>query len=653
MTAPLAVMLAIGVCAIGAVISLLASRSKAAAGWISFAVVALSSGLVLFASARVLMGGHDLPVSYLTLPHLGSALRVHVDGLSAVFLALVAIVALLAALYSVSYMRHYTEYGVGRYYPYFLLFVGGMYGILTTTDLMFFFFVFWQLMTLPSFALIRYEYRKRENVSAANRYLIMMEIACVLVMVSAALLGRGEVAAGAGLMRYDFDAISAAMPGLLQASGGAVALGFALMLVGFGIKAGIWPFGQMWLPDAHPAAPSPVSALLSGVMIKTGVYGLMRTFFWLVPIEAIALYPTAVWGGVLATLGAVTLFVGTMQALKQEQTKRLLAFHSIGQVGYIVLGMGAALALVGRADSGTGVAAMATLGLYGALFHTANHATFKSLLFLNAGSVLRATDTQDLNRLGGLMKFMPVTAVTALVASFSIAGVPLFNGFASKWTIYVAAFMGSSWVGYLAVYGVVAILTSALTLASFMKFFGATFLSRTSDLVARRAAQGSLEVDWPMQVPQLVLAGLCVFFGLVPVVAYGVFEAALAQSGSGLGAVFASPVAQSLDAALPWVGLQVLGGQALLAPLVLAGVLAGLLLVSVRLSRLGAAPRRTADVWLCGYAQESEAHRYVAHNLYGEVKHRFRWLGGAARAHAPAAGERSGKVPQEMTTRSG
>ncbi len=646
MTAPSAVMLAIAVCAAGAVICLLASRSKAAAGWLSFATVALSSGLVLLASTRVLMGGHDLPESYLALPSLGSDLRVHVDGLSAVFLALVAAVALLAALYSVSYMRHYKEYGVGRYYPYFLLFIGGMYGILTTTDLMFFFFVFWQLMTLPSFALIRYENRKRENVAASNRYLIMMEAACALVVVSAALLGRGGTLQEAGLARYDFDSIAAAMPGLLGAAPGVVALGFGLMLVGFGIKAGIWPFGQMWLPDAHPAAPSPVSALLSGVMIKTGVYGLMRTFFWLVPAEALPLYPAAAWGGTLAALGALTLFVGTAQALRQEQTKRLLAFSSIGQVGYIVLGMGAALALTGRADSGGEVAALAALALYGALFHTANHAAFKSLLFLNAGSVLRATDAQDLNRLGGLMRFMPVTAVTALIASLSIAGVPLLSGFASKWAIYVSTFLGSGVAGYLAICGVIAVLTGALTLALFMKFFGTAFLSRTSELAARCAERGPMEADWLMQIPQLALAAVCVVLGVAPVTAYRALEAALAQSGSGLAPLFGRPLAGSPEAVLPWVPLEVLGGQAVMAPVAAAAVLAVLLMVSVKISRLGAAPRRASEVWLCGYAVESEAHRYVAANLYGEVNKRFRWLGGASRAHSPASGGWSGEASQ-------
>ena len=181
-------------------------------------------------------------------------------------------------------------------------------------------------------------------------------------------------------------------------------------------------------------------------------------------------------------LGTITLFTGTMQALKQEQSKRLLAFHSIGQIGYILLGTGACMALLPAAGPAT--AALAAIGFFGALFHVLNHGLFKGLLFLNAGSMLHATGTQDLNKMGGLMKFMPLTAVTALVASFSISGVPLFNGFVSKWSIYVAAVQGSGSAPYLAVCAVIAILTSALTLASFIKFFGVSFLSRTSALVA-------------------------------------------------------------------------------------------------------------------------------------------------------------------------
>ena len=239
--------------------------------------------------------------------------------------------------------------------------------------------------------------------------------------------------------------------------------------------------------------------MLSGVMLKTGVYGLMRYFLWLVPVRAQADYPLARWGMLVAVLGTITLFTGTMQALKQEQSKRLLAFHSIGQIGYILLGTGTCMALLPVNTPAT--AALATIGFFGALFHVLNHGLFKGLLFLNAGSMLHATGTQDLNQMGGMMKFMPLTAITALIASFSISGVPLFNGYVSKWSIAVAAIQGSGSAHYLVVCAVIAILTSALTLASFMKFFGVSFLSRTSALVRERAAQsGRLEVPWMMQL---------------------------------------------------------------------------------------------------------------------------------------------------------
>ena len=180
----------------------------------------------------------------------------------------------------------------------------------------------------------------------------MMQIACAATMIGAELLAvGGKAASGRASLKYDFDTVSANLPLLLSTRPGLTALAFGLFLVGFGIKMGMWPFGQFWLPDAHPAAPSPVSAMLSGVMIKTGVYGLMRYFLWLVPAGAQADYPLARWGMLVAVLGTITLFTGTMQALKQEQSKRLFAFHSIGQIGYILLGMGTCMALL-PANSG-------------------------------------------------------------------------------------------------------------------------------------------------------------------------------------------------------------------------------------------------------------------------------------------------------------
>ena len=627
MTPEQAVLASILICVAGAIATLLVSRYRTVAGWLSFLVTATTAVLILSAVANVLIAGPSQhpTMFWWTTPEIGVGLRIYVDGLTAMFLMLAVLIALPAAFYSISYMRMYEQYGVARYYPNFLLFLAAMYGLLSTADMMWFFFLFWQLMTLPGYALIRFENRKHENIRAANKYLIMMQIACAATMIGAELLAvTGATTTGVGGLKYDFDTVSAHLPLLLSARPGTTALAFALFLIGFGIKMGMWPFGQIWLPDAHPAAPSPVSAMLSGVMIKTGVYGLMRYFLWLVPASSQVDYPLAKWGFVICLLGTITLFTGTMQALKQEQTKRLLAFHSIGQIGYILLGTGVCLALLpGRGE----VATLAAIGFFGAMFHVLNHGLFKALLFLNAGSMLYATGTQNLNKLGGMMKFMPVTAVTAIVASFSISGVPLFNGFVSKWTIYVAAVQGSRSAKYLALCAVVAILTSALTLASFIKFFGVSFLSRTSTLVAAQAAsKGRLEVNWMMQAPQVLLALLCILLGIFPAIAFGLMQRALASSRQGFGAALADagPMTSGL-----LTGIRSTAATALFVPLALAVVLGLAFAVAFAISKLGDAKRRAASPWLCGYATEADCHRYAAHNFYGEIKRYFRWVGGA------------------------
>ncbi len=636
MSPELSVLVAIFTCIAGALATLLVSRNKTLAGWVAF-VVTLASALVIFSGAATVLakGPSAHPAAFWSLPMYGFALRIYMDGLSAIFLILAACIAVPASFYSIIYMRSYPEYGAARYYPYFLLFLAAMYGLLSTTDMMWFFFIFWQLMTLPGYALIRYENKKQENIRAANKFLFMMEIACASSMIGAELLALSGAHEGGTALKYDFDTVSANLPAILSGSPGTAILAFALFLLGFGIKMGMWPFGQIWLPDAHPAAPSPVSAMLSGVMIKTGVYGLMRYFLWLVPPAGWAQYPLGAWGMVIAVLGTITLFTGTMQALKQEQSKRLLAFHSIGQIGYILLGMGACMALLaGRTPQLT---ALAAIGLFGSLYHVMNHGVFKGLLFLNAGSMLYATGTQDLNKLGGLMKYMPLTAVTALVASFSISGVPLFNGFVSKWSIYVAAIQGSGAAKYLAFCAVIAILTSALTLASFIKFFGVSFLSRPSTLVIARAAkQGRLEVPWMMQLPQVLLAVLCVFLGVVPAVAFRLMQHALNASRQGFGALLADAMPVTGG---PLAGVEGLQGIAVFAPLSLAMLLGVIFLVVRFISKLGGAERRVAAPWLCGYVREADCHRYTAHNFYGEIKRYFRWVGGTSRPHPEKQGD--------------
>ena len=593
----------------GSLLTLVAARFKTLAGWLAFAFTTASAVLIFYAVQRVLASGPS--------PHFATFLRVvhfHVDGLSALFLLLAAVIAVLAALYSVAYMRHYRDYGLTRYCPNFLLLLAGIYGLLSASDMMWLFLLFWQLITLPAYALIRFD-PTQENSRAAYKFLLLMELACAAIMIGTGILAAPGQATGS--LKYDIENVCGNLPLLLMMRPLTTALAFTLFLAGFGIVMGMWPFGQFWLPDAEPACPSPASAVISGVVIKVGVYGLIRYFLWWVPASAFPWYPLAKWGLLVALLGTITLFTGTMQALKQEQSKRLLAFHSIGQIGYILLGTGACMALLPA--SNPTARALASLALAGGLFHVLNHGLFKGLLFFNAGSMLYATGTQDLNLMGGLMKFMPLTGLTALIASLSISGVPLFNGFASKWSIYVATIQGGATVRYLPLCAVLAILTSVLTLASFIKFFGASFLSRSSSLVKQRAAAAKLEVPWLMQVPQIVLAGFCVLLGVVPGIAFLLIGDALRASGGGVLAT-AAPMAS-------WAGMDVLS-SALFLPLVLTVVLGLTFLLAYAISKLGRAPRRAAAPWLCGYAAEADCNRYVAHNFYSEIKRYFRWLGG-------------------------
>lgn len=623
MTPEHAVLNSVLICAAGAVLTLLVSKSRSLAGLLAFVTTAATAVLILPAVAQVLTAG--APHHPETLWNVGGfALRFYVDGLSAIFLALAVLIAVLAALFSIVHMQRYQKHSVAMYYPNLLLFIGGMYGVLSTTDMMWFFCGFWQLMTLPSFLLVRFESELPQNRAAALKYLVMMEAACV-----AAMIGGGLIAGHAHdpSLTYDFDTVSEGLPALLKTNPGALTGCLAAFLVGFGIKVGMWPFGQLWVPGAYSAAPSPASSLISGVMSKTGVYGLMRTFLWLVPLEAREFYHIENWAILVSILGTITLFTGTMQGLRQDDAKRMLAFSSIGQIGYILLSLGTCMALVNSGNPT--LLSLACIGFMGALLHALNHGIFKGLLFFNAGSMIHATGSQDLNKMGGLWKYMPLTGLTVLIASFGIAGVPLLNGFVSKWSIYVAAVQGSGNGRYLAVCAIIAILTSAMTLAMYIKFFGTAFLSRTSALVKEQASKGKLEVGITMQLPQVLLAVACIAIGLAPAGAFQVLAQVLKSSPQSFGKVLADAATGSaapFAAGMP--GLDAVSGKALYFPLTILAVLAIAFFIAFVISKLGGGARRTAAPWLCGYAQEADCFRYAASNFYGEITRLFGWLGG-------------------------
>ena len=616
-------MAALAVLLASAVIAPLLSGKRTLAGWINLILVAVAAALLLNISFVTLFqaggGGKSQLLSFGPL-----GVYFLIDGFSGFFIGIISFMAVMSALYSIQYMEHYPDYKLWSYYLCFPLFIMGMIGIVTVDDLSTGFSIAWQVMTLASYFLIRFEFREKGNVRNANKYLILMELAWIMI------IGATLLVDGIGIG----DPVHVIAGKMGATKGVALYAVYGLLLAGFGFKAGIFPFGQLWLPDAHSIAPSPISALLSGVMIKTGVYGIMRTFFWMTgggegPFDGF------LWGAVIASFGAVTLFIGTVQALKQHDAKRLHAYHSIGQMGYIVLGAGAALVMLSSASET--VKFFAVIAVIGALYHTLNHTVFKGLLFLSTGSVLYATGTKDLNKLGGLMKLMPVTAAVAGIASLSIAGMPAFSGFASKWTIISSSLLAGSAagaepeIGFLVLFGIIALFTSAVTLASYVKFFGTTFASSGSEWNTTRKVR---EVPALMLIPKVILALLCVVQGLFPFLYYraaiGMFGNA---TGSSLETLFGGVTvgdsvvnsALGVSVAVPGTGGAVV---AVAAPLVVLAVLAAAGVFAWLLRKSGGSESRVAPTWLCGYQELNNDNRYTAQNMYAAFKKSLRWTGG-------------------------
>ena len=402
------------------------------------------------------------------IPPIGISLVL--DGLTGLLLITVNLIALFATIYSISYMERYTS--KGKFYVLFLLMVGGMNGVIITGD-MFNLFVFLEIASVASYALVAFGV-EAEELEASFKYMVLSCVASSFV-----LLGIGL------LYSYTSSLNMADISRILQSKGSGyqiVPFVSVLFLMGFGLKAAIVPF-HAWLPDAHPSAPAPISAMLSGVLIKAlGIYAILRIFFSVLGISQSFLT-------VLMVLGALSMVVGVFLAIGQWDFKRLLAYHSISQIGYVILGI----------SMGT------PLGILGGLFHLFNHSVFKSLLFLNSGAVVYAAGTRDLRKMGGLREKMPVTSSTCMIASMSIAGIPPFNGFWSKLIIIIACIQA----GHLG-YAFWAVLASLLTLSSFMKVQRYAFFGKKKE-----GSQSIKEVPLSMRIPMIVLSLICIVGGIL------------------------------------------------------------------------------------------------------------------------------------------
>src|SRR5881296_1438261 len=454
------------------------------------AVGALVGSLgTLALGAWCLATGATLAFAAPWLPLTGLALRA--DGLSAFFLVVVGLGGAAASVYGFGYSAHYD----GRYS---LRLLGAMFNVLLLSlaiqvlaDNALTFLVTWEAMSLSAYLLVLVEHDQHGTVRAANWYLAVTHAGFTALVAAFLVLAGGDMTGSFAAMR------SATLP---PATRNVV---FLLALVGFGTKAGVIPL-HVWLPMAHPVAPSHVSALLSGVVIKMGVYGLMR-----VALDLLGGGPPW-WGGVVLGLGAVSALLGVLYALMEHDLKRLLAYHSVENIGIIIIGLGA-----GSILQSYGLHALATIGFIGALFHTLNHACFKGLLFLGPGNVLHQARTRNMEEMGGLIKSMPQTSLLFLIGSAAIAARPPLNCFASEWMVFQALLGGTHIpkpevaIGFPVAVGMLA-LTSGLAAACFVKAFGISFLAmpRTDPAATAQEAPG------PMRFAGWLLADACVLLGL-------------------------------------------------------------------------------------------------------------------------------------------
>ncbi len=537
----------------------------------SFIVAAIASGAAILQLAFGATSGTAV-VLPLGLPHLG--MNFQMTGLSAAFLIITDVGAATASLYAVGYGRGEPE--AWRVLPFFPLFIAAMNMVLIAADA-YDFLIFWELMSLSSWALVVAHHEDEEARASGVVYLVMASSGTL-----ALLLAFGLLAGVHG--QYDFASIRAAHPGSWV---GAVVM--LLALFGAGSKAGLVPL-HIWLPRAHPAAPSHVSALMSGVMTKVAVYA-----FVLIVFDFLG-KPAWWWGLIVLIMGGITAVLGVLYALMEHDLKRLLAYHTVENIGIIFIGLGLALAF--RAER---LDVCAALALAAAVFHAFNHSLFKNLLFLGSGAVLARTGERDMERLGGLLRRMPQTGLLFLIGSVAISGLPPLNGFASEWMLFQAILLSprlSAWSLKLAVpsVGAMLALAAALSAACFVKVFGITFLGRPRS----PAASAATETDAFSRAGMIGLAALCVVVGLAPGMVIDLFApvtrsllGARLPAGHGMSWLTVVPVSLSRSSYNPLS--------------IFALIAAGAGFAAVILHRYGSRIICRAPPWGCGYTSPEDA----------------------------------------------
>jgi hydrogenase-4 component B len=454
----------------------------------------LASAATMTVAVIVIVSGRAIDGVLVRHAASGIVLSYSITPLSAWFLMVLGLVAIPVALYSVGYFAHAVAAPRTALVCAGLNVMLGALEVVFAADAVIVFLMAWEMMTLSTAALVATEHESSASRRAAYLYLVMSHV------------GTGCLIAGFLILASASG--SQSFPALLSGhvvSGPTRELLFVLFFLGFGVKAGVIPL-HVWLPEAHPAAPSSVSALMSAVLITAGIYGLVRFCAFGLGV------PEARWGLAFMFIGTLSAILGVLYALTQTDIKRLLAYSTIENSGIIVLGLGA-----GMLALAFGHGALAALAVAASLMHLLNHAVFKGLLFLGAGSVVMATGTREIEKLGGLLRRMPWTGLFFLVGAMAISGLPLLNGFASEWVAFQALLLGfASTPGLIRLNfplgGAMLALTTALAAACFVRAFGISFLALPRSPEAAEAHESPAV----MLVPQAFLAASCVALGLFP-----------------------------------------------------------------------------------------------------------------------------------------
>ncbi|MBV6488582.1 MAG: Hydrogenase-4 component B [Pseudorhodoplanes sp.] len=574
---------------VAAVLAVVIGRWRAAPAVVYGAIVAISAAGL--GSAFFALVSDDLNTRLalpLGLPLTGGALRI--DALSAFFLLVVNLGGLAAGVYGIGYGRH--ERSPLRVLPYIPAYLAGMNFVLMADDA-FTFLVAWEFMSLASWILVLADHRREENARAAYIYIVMASAGTLCLLLAFGLLAGPHGG-------YAFTAMrEAAQPPLIAG------LVFLLALVGAGSKAGLVPL-HIWLPLAHPAAPSHVSALMSGVMTKVAIYGFIRIVFDLVN------EPASWMSLIVIAFGGVTAVLGVLYALLQQDIKRLLAYSTVENVGIIFVGLGLAMAF--RAHD---MAVPAALAMTAALLHVLNHSFFKSLLFFGAGAVVHASGERDMERLGGLIRRMPHTAIVFLIGCAAISALPPLNGFVSEWMTFQAILVGPQlphWGLKLIVptVGALLALAAAFAAACFVKLFGTVFLGRARTAAARNAH----DVDRFSLAAMYALAALCFLSGVVPgplidmlaPVAHALVRARMPEQ-SGIAWLSIVPIAASRSS---------YNGLIILSFLICSGVL-----TATVIHRFATRATRRSAIWDCGYPDPSLVTQYSGSSFVMPIRRVF------------------------------